>query len=400
MIRDSSTVSRGGGSGAAGVTALDVFSLRDNVVNEYRQFATSFTTIYARDIREQVEAIYGEHRYWPEPLIQINPSYKRSTDVRALVTSDMLDPGCADIFRANGQPLSLYKHQEQAVALAADGESFVVTTGTGSGKSLCFFIPIVSHVLAAQRASRERRTRAIVVYPMNALANSQMEEIGKFLSNVQGQAPITFARYTGQEDGDERRRVADDPPDVLLTNFMMLELLITRQEEIDRRVIGNCAGLRFLVLDELHTYRGRQGADVALLVRRVRERLQPEKLLCIGTSATMASEGSLEDKSRVVARVASKLFATRIAESNVVVETLERITASTVTADSVKPRLGGAIDSGIPRDISDAALREHPLAVWVETRLGISFSEVDQRWVRAKPMTVTEAVAALSDAAH
>jgi hypothetical protein len=399
MTGDSAAMPRGSARGAGGAAALDVFSLRDNVVDEYRQFATSFTTIHARDIREQVETIYGEQRYWPEPLIQINPSYKRSTDVRTLVTSGMLDPGCADIFRANGQPLSLYKHQEQAVALAADGESFVVTTGTGSGKSLCFFIPIVSHVLAARHASPERRTRAIVVYPMNALANSQMEEIGKFLGNVEGQPPITFARYTGQEDGDERRRVADDPPDVLLTNFMMLELLMTRQEEIDRRVMGNCAGLRFLVLDELHTYRGRQGADVALLVRRVRERLQPEKLLCIGTSATMASEGSLEDKSRVVARVASKLFATQIAESNVVVETLERITASNVTADSVKPRLGGAIDSGIPRDISDAALSEHSLAVWVETRLGISFSEVDQRWVRAKPMTVTEAVAALSEEA-
>ena len=86
---------------------------------------------------------------------------------------------------------------------------------------------------------------------------------------------------------------------------------MTRQEELDRRVIGNCAGLRFLVLDELHTYRGRQGADVALLVRRVRERLQPERLLCIGTSATVASEGSLEDKSRVVAGVASGTNITR-----------------------------------------------------------------------------------------
>ena len=382
---------------AGNAPTLDVFALRDSVVDEYKRFATSFTTIHAEDIQEQVAAIYGQDRYWPEPLIQINPSYKRSTDVGALVASDVLDPGCADIFRTNGRPLSLYKHQEQAVALAAVGESFVVTTGTGSGKSLCFFIPIVSHVLNARRTSAEPRTHAIVVYPMNALANSQMEELDKFIGQVPGDQPITFARYTGQEDGDERRRVADKPPDILLTNFMMLELLVTRQEEIDRRVIGNCAGLRFLVLDELHTYRGRQGADVALLVRRVRERLQPEKLLCIGTSATMASEGSLEDKSRVVAGVASKLFGSQIAESNVIGETLERITVSTSTADSVRPDLGRAIDAGVPLQISDAAFREHPLAVWVETRLGISFSEVDQHWVRAKPMTVTEAVAKLSD---
>jgi hypothetical protein len=396
QVMSSHAPQRPGAPGTNGALALDVFSLRDSVVDEYKRFATSFTTIYAQDIREQVEAIYAEQRYWPEPLIQINPSYKRSADVGALVRSGMLDPGCADVFQAAGRPLSLYKHQEQAIALAAEGESFVVTTGTGSGKSLCFFIPIVSHVLATRRSSTQRRTRAIVVYPMNALANSQMEELGKFVGNVRGQPPITFARYTGQEDRDERKRIAEEPPDVLLTNFMMLELLMTRQEKIDRRVIGNCAGLQFLVLDELHTYRGRQGADVALLVRRVGERLQPEKLLCIGTSATMASEGSLEDKSRVVARVASKFFASPIADSNVIVETLERITASAATAESVRPLLGKAIDDGIPRDISDPALRDHPLAVWVETRLGISFSEVDQRWVRAKPMTVTEAVMTLS----
>ena len=393
------TLSNPPGSGAAGagnVPALDVFALRDSVVDEYKRFATSFTAIHAPDIREQVAAIYAENRYWPEPLIQINPSYKRSTDIGALVANGVLDPGCADIFRADDRPLSLYKHQEQAVALAAEDESFMVTTGTGSGKSLCFFIPIVSHVLHARRTSAHRRTHAVVVYPMNALANSQMEELGKFIGQAPEDRPVTFARYTGQENGDERRRVADEPPDILLTNFMMLELLMTRQEEIDRRVIGNCAGLRFLVLDELHTYRGRQGADVALLVRRVRERLQPGKLLCIGTSATMASEGSLDDKSRVVAGVASKLFGIGIAESNVIAETLDRITVSTATADSVRPRLGEAVDAGVPQSISDTALREHPLAVWVETRLGVSFSETDQRWVRARPRTVTEAVAELS----
>jgi len=376
---------------------LDVFDLRDSVVDVYRRFATSFTFIRAPDIREQVEATYASDRYWPEPLIQINPSYKRSIDVGALAADGVLHPGCAEIFRANGQPLPLYKHQEQAIALAEEGESFVVTTGTGSGKSLCFFIPIVDRVLKLRRTNAGRRTSAIIVYPMNALANSQMEELGKFIDRAPGDQRITFARYTGQEGRDERRRIADDPPDILLTNFMMLELLMTRQDEIDRRVIGNCANLRFLVLDEFHTYRGRQGADVALLVRRVRERLQPKKLLCIGTSATMASEGSHEDKRRVVAGVASKLFGTPIGESNVVAETLQRITDSSATADSVRHRLGAAIDDDVPRQLSDAALREHPLAIWVETRLGITFSEADQCWVRAKPMTVSDAVEDLSE---
>ncbi len=376
---------------------MDVFSLRDTVVGEYKKFAMSFTTIYAEDIRRQVDAIYAEGRFWPEPLIQINPSYKLGANIEALVAGGALDPRTAEIFRSGGAALSLYKHQEQAIALATQGESYVVTTGTGSGKSLCFFIPIVSSVLAERRKGVKRRTRAIVIYPMNAVANSQLEELDKFVQNVSGERPVTFALYTGQQDENERRQIAENPPDILLTNFMMLELLMTRQDELDRRVIGNCANLRFLVLDELHTYRGRQGADVALLVRRVRERLAPEKLQCIGTSATMASEGSLEDKNRVVARVASKLFAEQVPESNVVVETLERVTDSKQNWATVKRHLGAAIDAGIAPTLSDAALREHPLAIWVETRLGITWSEVDQRWVRARPLTLQEAALALSE---
>lgn len=376
--------------------SMDIFSLRDSIIGEYRKFATSFTTVHADDIREQVEAIYEQGRFWPDPLIQINPSYKRGADLETLIGAGAVDPKVADIFRADGAPLSLYKHQEQAIALASQGESYVVTTGTGSGKSLCFFIPIVSAILAEKRQRASKRTRAIIVYPMNALANSQMEELAKFVGGVQGERPITFDRYTGQEDSEERRRISEAPPDILLTNFMMLELLMTRQDELDRRVIANCVGLRFLVLDELHTYRGRQGADVALLVRRVRERLAPEKLQCIGTSATMASEGTARNKQDVVARVASKLFATTIDPSHVIIEELERVTDNSKRAESVKPDLGPAIDQGISSKISDEMLRKHPLAIWTETRLGITVSDANPAWHRARPRTLDEAARELA----
>jgi Lhr-like helicase len=382
---------------------MDVFSLRDTVVREYEQFATSFTTIFADDLRKQIDAIYADKRYWPEPLLQINPRYRSVTTIQKLVDDGLLDPGCAEIFRANqstanprGEPLSLYRHQQEAIALARDGESYVVTTGTGSGKSLAFFIPIVDSVLRAKKREGGKRTRAIVIYPMNALANSQQEELKKYLSNVQGPAPITFARYTGQDDNDRRKAIADDPPDILLTNFVMLELLMTRQDALDQKVIGNCRGLQFLVLDELHTYRGRQGADVALLVRRVREQLAPEKLQCVGTSATMASGGTLQDRNQVVAEVASKLFATSITASSVIGETLDRNTVE-LTEAQVQAGLGTAIDAGIAANVSDAALRRNPLAVWVETRLGIEWNEADQRWQRARPRTVSDAVTLLSE---
>ncbi len=382
---------------------MDVFSLRDTVVGEYRQFATSFTTIFAEDLRKKIEAIYAEDRYWPEPLIQINPRYRSVSTVQKQVDDGLLDPGCAEIFRVNqsvdrpqGEPLTLYRHQQEAIALARAGESYVVTTGTGSGKSLSFFIPIVDAVLRAKRSEGAKRTRAIVIYPMNALANSQQEELKKYLANVQGPAPVTFARYTGQEDNEKRRAISEDPPDILLTNFVMLELLMTRQDALDQKVIGNCQGLQFLVLDELHTYRGRQGADVALLVRRVREQLAPERLQCVGTSATMASGGTSQDRNQVVAEVASKLFAAAIPAANVIGETLDRNTDH-LPEDQLLARLGAAVDAGVKPAITDAELRKNPLAIWVETRLGIAWDEADQRWQRARPSTVSQAVKRLAE---
>lgn len=387
-------------------SALDVFALRENVIDDYRRFATSFTTIQAEDIRTQVEAIYAQGRYWPEPLIQLNPRFEDGKDISTLVAEGVLTPGCERIFCRDGQPLKLYRHQTEALSIASCGESYVVTTGTGSGKSLCFFIPLVSHILAQKQRDPRPRTRAIIIYPMNALANSQLEEFGKFFDHLSPPHPVTFARYTGQETTAERKAIADAPPDILLTNFMMFELLMTRQDAVDRQVIQHCNGLEFLVLDELHTYRGRQGADVAMLVRRIREYLVSGKLQCIGTSATMASEGTTEDKSRVVAQVASKLFGTRIPETNIVVESLDRVTDPYATANSVMAQLPEAIarlakaapgSGGLsPTHFSNTALQKDPLAIWVETRLGILFSEVEHKWVRARPQTVSEAVASLA----
>jgi len=373
--------------------SLDIFSLRDTVINEYKDFARSFTKIYASDIKEQVEQIYAQEKYWPEPLIQINPNFQKARSIKELVDDKTLHPLCEKIFVSDGQPLSLYKHQEEAIALAVQGNSYVVTTGTGSGKSLCFFIPIVNAILTEKEKDKTPRTRAIIIYPMNALANSQLEEIGKFLKDSGVGSKLSVERYTGQEADEERKRISESPPDILLTNFMMLELLMTRQDEVDRTVISNCQGLRFLVLDELHTYRGRQGADVALLVRRVRERLSPENLQCIGTSATMVSEGTKESKNQVVARTASKLFATTIHESHVVTETLLRATNKELNAETVIPFLGQAIDQDIPPNISNDELAKHPLAIWVETNLGMEAK--DGVWVRAKPLTLTEAVNSL-----
>lgn len=379
----------------------DVFDFRNRLIDEYAAFSRSFSRIAADDLAARVDEEYARGRYWPEPLIQINPNYKRDGTVQKLVKDGSLHPACAALFqtgKVEGKPsdLHLYKHQMQAIAKAQNHQSYVVTTGTGSGKSLSFFIPVIDRILKAKQADPTPRTRAIVIYPMNALANSQLEELDKFLHGYpSGQEPFSVRRYTGQESGDERKAIADNPPDILLTNFMMLELILTRFEDIDRRVVDHCRGLEFLVLDELHTYRGRQGADVAMLVRRIRERMQTESLVCIGTSATMSSADREDDRNQTVADVASLLFGARVTALDVIGETLERVTNPARDVAAVKPLLKAALAKPIHAWSNFDAFRDDPLAIWVELNLGIDLPK-DQPPRRAKPITLREAAARLA----
>jgi len=378
---------------------LDVFQFREHLIKDYSHFSRSFTRQRSDDIREFVEREYKSQRYWPEPLIQINPTYLEGGTIEQFVAAGLLSPECSSIFRLGksassaGVTLPLHQHQAEAIRLALAGQSYVLTTGTGSGKSMGYFIPIIDACLKDKKSDPTPRTRAIVIYPMNALANSQLEELKKFLGSDPATRAVTFARYTGQESKPEREDMASTPPDILLTNFMMLELLMTRQSDIDKAVMRNARGLRFLVLDELHTYRGRQGADVALLVRRVREALSDD-LICIGTSATMATEGTHQERKAVVAQVARRLFGVDIPDSNIITETLRRATPEHETLETVRPLLGSAIRAGVPTGLSYHELAAHPISVWVELTLGLTYE--NGRLQRAKPRTLEEAARILS----
>ena len=130
------------------------------------------------------------------------------------------------------------------------------------------------------------------------------------VAGPRGDPLVSFQRYTGQEDEEAREAILQDPPDILLTNYVMMELMLTRPRE--RRLLDAARNLRFLVLDELHTYRGRQGADVSLLVRRVRE--------TTGASGSDTSEpprplpeaGNLAEQRAAVAEVATRLFGVEV----------------------------------------------------------------------------------------
>ena len=386
---------------------MDVFNLDQFVIDQYKAFSRSFTKIKSPEISSKVNVLYDDKRFWPEPLLQINPHYASGGSVRDFVNGSILEPECADVFQdkwgSAGQSdpsLKLRKHQEQAISFAKERQSFVVTTGTGSGKSLCFFIPIIDAAIRAKKAGGGAKTRAIVIYPMNALANSQAKELEGYLGSATG-GQVTYARYTGQESAEDRELIKANPPDILLTNFMMLELLMTRQSELDQKVLKNCEGLQFIVLDELHTYRGRQGADVAMLMRRLRSRIGDPIAppLCIGTSATMASEGAQSEKNEAVSRIASQIFGADIGPDAVVTETLKRVT------NPIK--FGGAALSKLKEAVSDAAngsvaigrsnidFFDDPLAIWVETRIGLK--NVETKPERAKPISLEEAANSLSE---
>lgn len=380
---------------------MNVFDFRDRVIGEYEAFSRSFSKFHAKDIKTFVDAIYEGQHFCPSPLIQLNPSFVPGRTVEQLVSEKILDSECTKIFRIGkdsenlGFTLPLHKHQDEAIGIAQRGESYVLTTGTGSGKSLSYFIPIVDAILKEKKAGNEgKRIRAIIIYPMNALCNSQLEELEKFLCVGYGknQQPVTFGRYTGQEKEEERQAMSINPPDIILTNFMMLELLMTRQNELDKAIVRAAVGLRFLVLDELHTYRGRQGADVAILVRRVRQAFNAN-LLCVGTSATMATDGDASDRKAKVSEVAGRLFGADVHPENVITETLQQVTPDNTEING--SILKSVIEQGVPDSASYDELRQHPISIWVELNLGLA--KEAGKWVRAVPKTINDAAVLLTE---
>src|SRR5438876_4665567 len=372
---------------------MNIFEYRDHLNNDYASYVNSFIHISHLHINSYVQQKLHEGVLWPEPLIQLNPLFERGESIDELVAQGVLHRECARIFRKDkserddrGHPLRLHKHQSEAIRAARSGQSYVLTTGTGSGKSLAYIIPIVDYVL---RNGTGRGIQAIVVYPMNALANSQMKELEKFLriGYPNNRGPVTFERYTGLESDEERQRIIANPPDILLTNYVMLELILTRATE--RRMLASKM-LQFLVLDELHTYRGRQGADVALLVRRVRDRLVAGELQCVGTSATLAGAGTYDERRGAVAKMATQMFGTLVKPEHIIEETLVRTTGSVEQSEQFLEQLSERVKEGgrtLPRDYQ--SFIQDPLSVWVEDTFGIT--EQEGSLVRTRPKSISGA---------
>ncbi len=382
---------------------MNVFDLRNAIVNDYARFIRGFVKIKDPAIKDKVDEELNDGLLWPEPIVQLSPAFEQGESIDDLVKQDVLCSGSAENFTREGKPLRLYKHQSEALKKARAGKNYVLTTGTGSGKSLTYIIPIVDHIL---RTGTGEGVKAIVVYPMNALANSQLQELEKFPDprNPDNERLFTFERYTGQETEEKKDEIRKNPPDIILTNYVMLELLLTRADELE--IVKNMKNLRFIVLDELHTYRGRQGADVAMLVRRTREASGSKSVLCVGTSATLASGSTRKEQAEGVAKTASTLFGAHVDPDDVVNEYLVRETNELNVDDpTVQERLRAEIeflrshdDDGKLNESFRAyfgasddyeALKQSALCSWIESTFGVRREQESGALIRQKPTTIT-----------
>ena len=209
---------------------------------------------------------------------------------------------------------SFVPHAHQAKAftrLKGEGaQSTLVATGTGSGKTECFMFPILEHCRLSKEEGRQG-IKAIILYPMNALASDQAGRLAKQIVKTAGLSGIRAGLYVGDAPAIEsdvvqqldektftvitdRNALRENPPDILLTNYKMLDFLLIRAADAPLWAHQQPDTLRYLVVDELHTFDGAQGTDLACLIRRMKGRLNapPGQLICVGTSATLGDDGA------------------------------------------------------------------------------------------------------------
>jgi ATP-dependent helicase YprA (DUF1998 family) len=284
------------------------------------------------------------------PYVHLQRRFAEGPSVQALVDEPGLGlhPGLAKVFPFE----SLHKHQELALSEARAGRHVLVATGTGSGKTEAFLLPIIDHCLRMQQDGAVPGVTAILVYPMNALADDQLRRLRPLLAGT----GITFGRYTGAtpedapslaqftaptafstwesklleegrddevsrpwEECTSRDSIRSRRPRILLTNYSQLEYLLLRDKDVD---LFRGAPLRFLVLDEVHTYTGALGSEVACLIRRLRHvaRKPAQEVICIGTSATVQDKGDGIDYRDTTLQFAHRLFGVPRADLELITE--------------------------------------------------------------------------------
>lgn len=280
----------------------------------YRRYLLSLYPARKADLRAKLAEAFGQPGLVTKgPYLEAAPPYAPGASVTDLVREGVLAAPMAQLppsVLPPGRPL--YAHQERAIRQLVAGRNAIVATGTGSGKTESFLLPILDGLLREGEAGTLSRpgVRALLLYPMNALANDQVKRLRDLLAPFPA---ITFGRYTGEtrqteQEGREhyahqypgqqllpneivsRERMRATPPHILLTNYAMLEYLLLRPEDCSFFDGEAASSWRTIVLDEAHTYDGAVGIEVAMLLRRLKDRLGVAgQVQCVATSATLGS---------------------------------------------------------------------------------------------------------------
>ncbi|MBE2195295.1 MAG: DEAD/DEAH box helicase [Anaerolinea sp.] len=245
---------------------------------------------------ESIERILDSIQLDSGIYLSLNPIYEHSGEPFAnFVRQQQLPETLVTLFPKLAES-GLYTHQKRGILSILQGQHTIISTGTGSGKTETFLVPIIAHCLQ----SGGHGVKAIIVYPMNALAGDQIERIAAYTQGTD----ITFGLYTGatpesssEAPGREhqnqlisRDEIRANPPDILITNYVMLDRLLTREKD-HRIFVESGSSLRYLILDELHTYTGSKATHLKYLLARLRYYFA-HKITYIGTSATLVSNAA------------------------------------------------------------------------------------------------------------
>ena len=307
--------------------SLNQTLMAKHVTDRYLSYLQSTFQFRDPEFRASFEQALKAGNLARGPFLEITPGFAEGAAVPEMLDGllgGQSDPGLAE---ALGGVRRLYAHQDRAIRLADSGANVVVATGTGSGKTEAFLIPILAHLYREHRAGTlGPGVRALLLYPLNALANDQLRrlnDISEMLEQSGSSFRFTFGRYVGetperstpcaanQRPGEvtSREEMRESPPHILMTNYSMLEYLLLRPRDSSLFDAGRGATWTFLVLDEAHQYRGSRGAEMALLVRRLKQRLVEggcqRAPRCIATSATLAQG---RDDAPDIAKFAADLF--------------------------------------------------------------------------------------------
>ncbi len=293
---------------------LDPIATSDAISRDYRRYLNSLLPLRDPVLGGALQACIDSTSVLTKgPFLEATPPYRSGSSIRDLIDEGVLPKGFSSLASDEmPQDRPLYVHQERALRKVASGRNVVVATGTGSGKTESFLLPILGE-LAREKAAGTLGPgiRALLLYPMNALANDQIKRLRRLLAST---PEFTFGRYVGDtpyttRDAEarfeqlnpgeprlpnellSREEMQANPPQVLLTNYAMLEYLLLRPQDMDLFEGDHAGTWKFLIVDEAHVYDGARGSELAMLLRRLRDRVAGgADLTCIATSATVGAD--------------------------------------------------------------------------------------------------------------